>query len=80
MRTYIILLGNTRFRMIKHKIHVKKAFPPFGGARRGLINMTQLPRVEGNIPMMLWANFKTNKLRTKRVAEFHVKKYMFFPF
>ena len=30
--------------------------------------------------MHIWANFKTNKLRTKRVAEFHVKNYKFFPF
>ena len=79
MRTYIILLSNTRFHMIKYKIHVikKKGFTPFWGAMRGLINLTLLTKVEGNIPMMLWANFKTNKLRTKRVAEFHVKIQVF---
>ena len=46
----------------------------------GLIKLTLLIVGLDNITRKLLTNFETNKFKTQRVTEFHVKKYKFFSF
>ena len=72
----------TEFHVKKNtKFDVKnEGFSPIWGARMGLIKLTLLIVGLDNITRKLLTNFETNKFRTQRVTEFHVKKYKFFSF
>ena len=70
-----MILSNARFHVIK--IYV---FPHLLGEGGGPIKMTLLSGEVENHQRKLLTNFDIAKFTTKKVTEFPVKKYKFFPF
>ena len=70
-----MILSNTRFHVIK--IYV---FPHFLGEGGGQIKLTLLSGEVENYQRKLLIIYDIAKFTTKKVTEFSVKKYKFFPF